>query len=64
MPSALIKSYVYDPAGATLTSTFVSGRAYAYADAPKDVAEGLRLAFAKVEYFNKNIRDRFAHSAL
>ncbi|PIB89993.1 KTSC domain-containing protein [Caulobacter sp. FWC2] len=64
MPSALIKSYIYDPAGATLTIIFVSGRAYAYADAPKDVAEGLRLAFAKVEYFNKNIRDRFAHSAL
>jgi len=42
-----------------LSITFVSGRAYAYQGVPADVAEGLRLAFAKGEYFNKAIRDRF-----
>jgi hypothetical protein len=60
MPSSVIKAWAYDPQGQVLTLTFVSGRVYAYQDVPADVAEGLRLAFAKGEYFNKAIRDRFA----
>ena len=59
MPSAVIKAWAYDAQAQVLTITFVSGRAYAYQDVPADVAEGLRLAFAKGEYFNKAIRDRF-----
>jgi len=59
MPSAVIRRFAYDPASQVLTITFVSGRAYAYQGVPADVAEGLRLAFAKGEYFNKAIRDRF-----
>jgi hypothetical protein len=59
MPSSVIKAFGYDAAGQVLTITFVSGRAYAYQGVPADVAEGLRLAFAKGEYFNKAIRDRF-----
>lgn len=59
MPSAVVRRFAYDPASKVLTITFVSGRAYAYQDVPADVAEGLRLAFAKSEYFNKAIRDRF-----
>ena len=59
MPSSVIKGFVYDPEGQVLTITFVSGRAYAYQDVPADIAQGLRLAFAKGEYFNKAIRDRF-----
>jgi hypothetical protein len=55
----VIKAFVYDGAGQTLTITFVSGRAYAYQGVPAEVAEGLRLAFAKGEYFNKAIRDRY-----
>lgn len=60
MPSSVIRGYAYDAAGQVLTITFVSGRVYAYQDVPAEVAEGLRLAFAKGEYFNKAIRDRFA----
>lgn len=59
MPSAVIRRFAYDPDGQVLIITFVSGRAYAYQGVPADVAEGLRLAFAKGEYFNKAIRDRF-----
>ena len=59
MPSAVIRRFAYDPERQVLTITFVSGRAYAYQGVPADIAEGLRLAFAKGEYFNKAIRDRF-----
>jgi hypothetical protein len=59
MPSSVIKAWRYDAASQTLTVTFVSGRVYVYRDVPADVAEGMRLAFAKGEYFNKAIRDRF-----
>lgn len=62
MPSAVIKAFVYDPQARVLSITFTSGRAYAYQDVPADVAEGLRLAFAKGEYFNKAIRERY-HAA-
>ncbi|HWW24580.1 MAG TPA: KTSC domain-containing protein [Caulobacter sp.] len=60
MPSSVIKAFSYDDEGQVLTITFVSGRVYAYQGVPADVAQGLRLAFAKGEYFNKAIRVRFA----
>ncbi|PVM83393.1 KTSC domain-containing protein [Caulobacter endophyticus] len=60
MPSSVIKAFVYDDARQVLTLTFVSGRAYAYQGVPADVAQGLRLAFAKGVYFNTAIRDRYA----
>ncbi len=59
MPSSVIKGWRYDPEDAVLTITFVSGRAYAYQAVPAHVAEGFRLAFAKGEYFNRAIRDRY-----
>ncbi len=60
MPSAVIKAFVYNAQDRTLTITFVSGRVYVYQAVPADVAEGLKLAFAKGRYFNRAIRDRFA----
>jgi hypothetical protein len=59
MPSSVIKAFAYEAQSQVLTITFVSGRVYAYQGVPAEVAEGLRLAFAKGEYFNKTIRDRF-----
>ncbi|MET3666515.1 KTSC domain-containing protein [Caulobacter sp. 1776] len=59
MPSSVIKTFAYDSQRQVLTITFVSGRAYAYQDVPAGVADGLRLAFAKGQYFNRAIRDRF-----
>jgi len=59
MPSSVIKSYSYDPERQALRITFVSGRVYVYDGVPLAVASGLKLAFAKGEYFNKHIRDRY-----
>ena len=59
MPSSVIKAWRYDAASRDLTITFVSGRAYAYQGVPADIAQGLRLSFAKGEFFNSAIRDRY-----
>ncbi|MDR6530304.1 hypothetical protein J2800_001040 [Caulobacter rhizosphaerae] len=59
MPSTVIKAWAYAPERQVLTVTFVSGCVYDYADVPAEVAEGFRLAFAKGQYFNRVIRDRF-----
>lgn len=59
MPSSVIKAFAYDGERQILTITFVSGRVYAYRDVPAEVGEGLKLAFAKGEYFNRAIRDQF-----
>lgn len=59
MPSSVIKAWSYDADSRDLTVTFVGGRAYGYQGVPADIAQGLRLAFAKGEYFNKAIRDRY-----
>lgn len=64
MPSSVIKRFAYDGDQRILTITFISGRAYAYQGVPAEVAEGLKLAFAKGEYFNKAIRDRFTAEPL
>jgi lysyl-tRNA synthetase class 2 len=60
MPSTVIRSFRYDPEARELHVTFVSGRRYAYADVPAEVAEEMRLAFSKGSFFNRRIRDHFA----
>jgi hypothetical protein len=59
MPSSVIRSFSYDPAGRRLHVTFVSGRRYAYEAVPADVYEEMKLSFAKGEYFNRRIRGRY-----
>lgn len=59
MPSSVIRAFAYAEPDQVLTITFTSGRTYAYRGVPAEVAQGLRLAFAKGEYFNRAIRDRF-----
>ena len=42
------------------TSSFVSGRHYAYLDVPeREVAAALRRATSKGSFFNRRIRDRY-----
>lgn len=60
MPSSVIKAWRYDADRSDLAITFVSGRVYVYQGVPADIAEGLRPAFAKGEYFNKAIRGCYA----
>lgn len=59
MPSSVIRAFTYDAATSRLLITFTSGRRYAYHEVPAELAEEMRLAFAKGEFFNRRIRDRF-----
>lgn len=59
MPSSVIAKFDYDPAHATLTVVFVSGRVYRYFAVPAEIAAEFRLATSKGTFFNARIRDRF-----
>ena len=64
MPSTVIRRFAYDPASATLTVTFVTGRRYAYLEVPEAVAQAMRAAFSKGRYFNAHVRDAYAYREL
>ncbi len=64
MPSSVIAKHHYDPATATLTVTFVTGRRYAYAGVPADEYAALRRSFSKGGWFNRHIRDRYPATEL
>jgi len=64
MPSTVIKRFEYRPETRELEVLFVTGRRYLYADVPVEEAEAFRSAFAKGVYFNRHIRDRYAHHEL
>jgi hypothetical protein len=59
MPSSVIRDHRYEPADRRLDILFVSGRLYSYHDVPPEVGLGMARAFAKGEYFNRHIRDRY-----
>lgn len=59
MPSSVIRDVAYDPATRRLTVRFVTGRVYAYAEVPADVADALAVAPSQGGFFNRMIRDRF-----
>ncbi len=60
MPSSVIADFRYDAQRRELEIGFVSGRRYCYQDVPPDIAAAFKAAFSKGEYFNAQIRDRFA----
>ena len=64
MPSTVIKRFDYRPETRELEVLFVTGRRYLYAEVPAEEAEAFRAAFAKGTYFNRHIRDRYAHHEL
>ena len=59
MPSAVIRSFSYDKDERQLEVEFTTGRRYAYLEVPEDVAAQMRAAFAKGEFFNREIRGRY-----
>lgn len=61
MPSSVIRGWTYDAARRWLDVTFVSGRRYRYLEVPPEIAEGLRVARSKGDYFNAEVRDRFTY---
>ena len=63
MPSSVIQAYAYDAPTRTLAVTFTSGRRYRYHDVPPETHDAMRSAFAKGEFFNEHVRDRFRFTA-
>ena len=61
MPSTVIRRFVYDQTAGDLWVEFTTGRKYVYSEVPEEVANALRVAFAKGVYFNTRIRDKFPH---
>lgn len=61
MPSAALRRFVYDHSEQQLWVEFVNGRRFVYCDVPPSVADALGSAFAREDYFNSRIRDRFPH---
>ena len=59
MPSTVIRKFDYDPQACRLDVTFVSGRRYSYHQVPAELAQEMRAAFAKGEFYNRRIRGRF-----
>lgn len=64
MPSTAIRRFSYDPETRTLFVTFVSGQDYAYEDVPPQTAQAFREAFSKGQFFQAQVRDRFAYRRL
>lgn len=62
MPSSVIRKWSYDEEAERLDVTFVSGRRYSYHDVPAALAQEMKLAFAKGEFFNKRIRGSFRYT--
>lgn len=63
MPSSVIRAYAYDAPSRTLLVTFTSGRRYRYHEVPPETHEAMRTAFAKGEFFNRQIRDRYRYTS-
>ena len=59
MPSAVIRSFEYDPAKLELRIVFQTGRCYVYQEVPEAIYRGMKGAFSKGEYFNDHIREHF-----
>lgn len=64
MPSSVIRAFDYDASARRLKVTFVTGKLYIYLDVPQDIADALRAARSKGEYFNRAIRDHFRFERL
>ena len=60
MPSSVIRGFRYLAHEHQLEIVFVSGRRYRYLEVPAKTYAAMREAFSKGEFFNEQIRDRFA----
>jgi hypothetical protein len=60
MPSAVIKSYDYDPATKILSITYHSGKVYHYLDLPEKIFKELRSTMVKGIWFNRHIKGKYA----
>ena len=60
MPSTVIRAHWYSAHKRELTILFQTGKAYTYLDVPEEIEFGMAAARSKGEYFNQEIRGRFA----
>ena len=60
MPSTVIAAFRYLASRRELEVTFRSGRVYAYQDVPPQIAQAMKAAFSKGEFFNAHVRDRYS----
>lgn len=58
--SKTIAMFAYDLEAKALVIHFKTGGVYAYQDVPRRVFDGLREAHSKGQYFQSEIRERFA----
>jgi hypothetical protein len=59
MPSTVIRSFSYNAMTRELSIVFQTGRRYTYEDVPEEIFMRMVGAFAKGEFFNSYIRNRF-----
>jgi len=59
MPSTVIRSFHYDPGRRELHVQFHSGNRYTYREVPPEIYVRMKASFAKGEFFNDNVRNRF-----
>lgn len=59
--SSNLESATYDPDVENLNVTFRSGRTYQYFNVPAATYRGLTLAGSAGEFFNRQIKNRFAY---
>jgi hypothetical protein len=62
MPSAVIRSYDYDPEKRELDVLFTTGRLYRYHGVPPAAVDDFRAAFSKGRHFNAHIRDAYDYT--
>lgn len=60
MPSTVIRAHWYSARKQELTILFQTGRAYTYLDVPEEIYAGMQAAASKGEFFNQEIRGRYA----
>lgn len=60
MPSTVIRDFRYLAHEHQLEIVFVTGRRYRYLEVPVRTYAAIARASSKGEFFNRNIRDRFA----
>jgi lysyl-tRNA synthetase class 2 len=60
MPSTVIRSFRYSARRRELRILFQSGKEYAYFDVPAELYENMQIASSKGEFFNQQIRGKFA----
>lgn len=64
MPSTVIRRFDYDAPARRLDIEFVTGRRYSYHDVPDRIVAAFRAATSKGSFFNRRIRDHFAHTRI